>query len=265
MYHFLSGKGYTYATLALGVAEQNTVAGIVALNFMTAVANDQGKPVDDNKTQEILRAMASKYINVLKKQIEGGGLEVTRDINYQEAWTFHNEVFKSAGYSEDAWTLNAVFSVMPEADREFYWKQVLASAGDATAELELAANTYVLMQVMASVGTDKEQQMAAGWLNNIESIENAKAIIELAATKIGQNLDPVLERMTNFIFDRQAAQSLYPASPYPTGVLPPPMPIPRPPRRRRRPGGGGRPPTTAGGYNNGGHYSGGGGRLIIDP
>ena len=72
MYHYLSGKGYAYATLALGVAEQNTVAGIVALNFMTAAVNDQGKPVDDNKTQEILRTMASKYINVLKNKSKPG-------------------------------------------------------------------------------------------------------------------------------------------------------------------------------------------------
>lgn len=265
MYNYLSVNGYKYATLALGVTEQNTVAGVVALNFMNAAATAQGRLVNDKKTKEILHAMASEYIKALKAQIKEGSSAVTREIDYKEAWEIHNEVFKNAGYSEDAWTLNAVFSVMPEADRELYWNQVLASAGDATAELELAANTYVLMQIMAAEGTDKEQQMAAGWLNSIESIENAKTIIELAATKIGQNLDPVLERMTNFIFDRQAAQSYYPASPSPTGVLPPPMPVPRPPKRRRRPGGGGRPPTTAGGYNNGGHYTGGGGRLIIDP
>ena len=82
LYHYLSGKGYTYATLALGVAEQNTVAGIVAMNYMKEVAAAQGMPVDESKTQEILREMASEYLKVLKSQIEDEQLEVVRDINY---------------------------------------------------------------------------------------------------------------------------------------------------------------------------------------
>jgi len=141
LYHYLSGKGYTYATLALGVAEQNTVAGIVALNYMKEVVAAQGMPIDENKIQEILRSMASEYLNVLKSQIEGDQLEVVRDINYQEVWKFHSDVFVSAGYSADAWTLNSVFTVLPEENRQDYWQRVLGSAGDTKAELELAAET----------------------------------------------------------------------------------------------------------------------------
>ena len=271
MYNYLSGAGYKYAILALGVAEQNTVAGIVALNFMKAAAATHGKPVDDHKAQEILRAMASEYIKTLKGQIEDEVLATPREVDYKEAWAFHNEVFKNAGYSADAWTLNAVFNVMPEAKREEYWKRVLASAGDAQAELELAADTYVLMHIMLVKGTRVEQQMAAGWIRRIESLENVSAIIELGTVKIAHGIGHQLNNINNFFYG-EPAESLHYSTPAPKASPPknvtpvsPPVPTPSPPsRRRRRRRGRGRPPTTGGGYNNGGHYGGGGDRLTIE-
>ena len=240
------------------------------MNFMTATTSAQGTPVDDNKTQEILRAMANEYINSLKKQIESGQLKVTREINYQEAWEFHNEVFKRAGYSADAWTLNSVLSLLPESLRQIYWEQVLASAGDADAELELAARTYVFMRNKALKGAEADKKIAADWVSRIESIENTKAIVELGAFKLKEKFDHVTRAIMNALYAMPSTPSHYPApiAPPPKTVVPLPsvsLPTPPPPRRRRRPGGGGRPPTTAGGYNNGGHYTGGGGRLIIDP
>ncbi|MES2871634.1 MAG: hypothetical protein V4749_18920 [Pseudomonadota bacterium] len=44
------GLAYTYARLALGVVEQNTVSGRVALNFMKATAAEKGQPVDQKKS-----------------------------------------------------------------------------------------------------------------------------------------------------------------------------------------------------------------------
>ena len=273
MYNYLSGAGYKYAILALGVAEQNTIAGIVALNFMKAAAATQGKPVDDHKTQEILRAMASEYIKTLQGQIEDEVLATPREIDYKEAWAFHNEVFKNAGYSADAWTLNAVFNVMPEAKREEYWKRVLASAGDAQAELELAADTYVFMHIMLLKGSQVDRQMAAGWIRRIESLENVSAIIELGTVKIAHGIGHQLNNFNNFFYGEPAASFHYPApapTPPPPKVVVPSSPVQMPTqpparRRRRRRGGGGRPPTTSAGYDNGGDYSGGGGRLRIDP
>lgn len=97
---------------------------------MKATATVNGHPVDDIKIDNILHAMAGEYIKVLESQTNGRVISVARDINYKEAWGFHNNVFKRAGYSPDAWTLNSVFSVLPEVDCEIYWKKVLASAGN---------------------------------------------------------------------------------------------------------------------------------------
>ena len=273
MYQYLSGVGYKYTTLALGVAEQNTIAGIVALNFMKAAAAAQGKPIDDHKVQEILRAMANEYVNALKKQVRDKVLATTREINYIEVWEFHNKVFKNAGYSADAWTLNSVLSVMPEDKREEYWQRVLSSAGDAQAELELAADTYVFMHIMLLKGSQVDRQMAAGWIRRVESLENVSAIIELGTVKIAHGIGHQLNNFNNFFYGEPAASFHYPApapTPPPPKVVAPSSPVQMPAqpparRRRRRRGGGGRPPTTSAGYDNGGHYSGGGGRLRIDP
>ncbi|WP_323165411.1 hypothetical protein [Pseudomonas bubulae] len=271
LYHYLSGKGYTYATLALGVAEQNTVAGIVALNYMKEVAAAQGMPVDESKTQEILREMASEYLKVLKSQIEDEQLEVVRDINYQEVWKFHSDVFISAGYTADAWTLNSVFTILPEGKREEYWQRVLDSAGNTQAELELAAETYMFMHIASISASSEGRQMAARWIRRIESIENSGAIVKLGSAKLVKIFGGSITQVKAYIFGKPVVP-YYPApaptSPPPKIVMPLPpvqMPTQPPARRRRRRGGGGRPPTTAAGYDNGGHYSGGGGRLRIDP
>lgn len=272
LYHYLSGEGYTYATLALGVAEQNTVAGIVALNYMKEVATAQGVPVDESKIQEVLRLMAGEYLKALKEQIGSDPVEVVRDINHREVWAFHNKVFTAAGYTAEAWTLNSVLSVMPEDGREAYWQRVLASAGDAQAELDLAVDTYVQMHFMAFDASNENRQMAARWIRRIESIKTASAIVELGTVKLKQSFGEYLDSFRVFILGKPPASPYHPApnpgAPPPKVATPlPPIPVPTPPpaRRRRRRGGGRRPPTTAGGYNNSGHYGGSGDRLKIDP
>lgn len=265
---------YNYARLALGVVEQNTISGKVAFNYMKAAAAEQGQSVDQEKIDSILYQMAHGYLDALSLQKDDRGrIYVTRDISHEEAWKFHSDIFRKAGYGEDAWTLHSVLRVMPEADRKIYWNQVLASAGDIQAELELAGKTYALMYELRLTGSDEAQKIAEGWLDRIEILENAQAIIDIGSTKIGQSVETLFEGMSDFIFGKYVPQSY---SPKPSlTVTPPrelapnpppiqPMPVP-PPRRRRKRLGGRRPPTTAGGYNNGGHYSGGGGRLRIDP
>lgn len=281
MYRYMANHGYNYSTLALGVVEQTSLAGVVALNFMKATATVNGHPVDDIKIDDILHAMASEYIKVLESQTNGRVISVTRDINYKEAWGFHNNVFKRAGYSPDAWTLNSVFSVLPEADCEIYWKKVLASAGNTQAELELAVNTYVLMRMVQLTGSKSSQQMAQGWLNRIESIETARAVVDFGSAKLEKNIEALFKDLSNYfkglsgsVLGQPGPQSNFPSpapTPSPRRTAPVKAPLapiaaPSPParhsKRRRR---GGRPPTTAGGYNNGGHYGGSGDRLKIDP
>ena len=224
--------------------------------------------------------MAGEYIQALSLQNDRGIISVTRDIRYDEAWKFHSKVFIAAGLSPDAWTLNAVLSVLPPADSEIYWNQVLASAGNTSAEFELAINTYVLMRLVKEYGSAEARQSAEPWLERIESIETARAVVDFGSQKLQQSLDGLsndlssyFKGISGFIFG-QPAPPFYTPAPTPSppiGAVPaaptlPAIPIPSPPvkhRKRRR--GGGRPPTTAGGYDNGGHFGGGGVRLRLDP
>ncbi|MGO3027438.1 hypothetical protein [Pseudomonas helleri] len=279
MYRYMENHGYRYATLALGVAEQNTLAGVVALSFMKETAAAQGVPIDDVKVDSVLRSMASEYIKALSLQNEGGIITVARDIRYDEAWKFHSKVFIDAGYSPDAWTLNSVFSVLPDADCEAYWNKVLASAGDTRAELELAVNTYVLMRLVQINGSEEAQQTAEQWLDRIESMETTRVVVDLGSEKLKQGIDGLLsdlsgyfKGLSGFIFGQPAPPFYTPAptATPPIGAVPiapslPAVAVPSPPaKRRKKRRGGGRPPTTADGYNNGGHFNGGGDRLRID-
>ena len=222
------------------------------LNFKKATATVNGHPVDDIKINNILHAMASEYIKALASQTNGRAITVARDINYKEAWGFHNNVFKKAGCSPSAWTLNSVFSVLPAADSDAYWKKVLASAG-----------------------------MAQGWLDRIESIETARVVVDFGSAKLEKNIEALFKDLSNYfkglsgsVLGQPGPQSDFPTpAPTPSPRRPAPVKAPLAPiaaplpparyrKRRRR---GGRPPTTAGGYNNGGHYGGSGDRLKIDP
>ncbi|MFP3518085.1 hypothetical protein SB766_18025 [Pseudomonas sp. SIMBA_077] len=280
MYRYMEGHGYRYASLALGVAEGNTLAGVVALSFMKETAKAQGIEINDLKIDAILRSMAGEYVKSLSQQSDGRVISVTRDIRFDEAWKFHSKVFLDAGLSPDAWTLNSVFSVLPAENREAYWNTVLASAGNTSAELELAVNTYVFMRMVRMKSSIESQQVAERWLNRIESIETYNVVVKLGSEKLEHSIEEVLNStytyfkwLSDFIsvqppspLNTQAPTVLPPTEAVPAASILPAIPIPSPPaRHRKRRRGGGRPPTTAGGYDNAGHFSGGGVRLRLDP
>lgn len=163
MYDYLSGKGYTYATLANGVAKGDTLAGIAAINFMRASAAKSGKALTDADMDRVLKQMADSYIDVLEKNFNKNTNKLSADITVDEAWAFHKEVFDSNGLSVEAWTLNAVLLMIPENTRGTYWDSVLGSAGDLKKELILAVSTFQMMTLATTLGTVQNREIAKSW------------------------------------------------------------------------------------------------------
>lgn len=113
MYDYLSGKGYTYATLANGVAKGDTLAGVAAINFMKANAAKSEKAFTDADMERVLKQMAYGYFNILEQNLnKNTNNKLSADITVDEAWAFHRQVFESNGLSVEAWTLNAVLLVV---------------------------------------------------------------------------------------------------------------------------------------------------------
>lgn len=54
MYRLFANEGYRYAKLAMGVAEQNTLSGVVALSYMKSTGAAMGKSTDDEVVNKIL-------------------------------------------------------------------------------------------------------------------------------------------------------------------------------------------------------------------
>ncbi|MBD8147980.1 S8 family serine peptidase [Pseudomonas fluorescens] len=175
-YDFLSGKGYKYATLANGVAKGNSLSGEAAINFMKVTADASGHPLSDVDVNRIRKDMANGYIEALRAKLNNASGVLNSDINYDEAWNFHRNVFNTNGLSVDAWTLNSVFSVITESTREAYWQTVLESAGDVSKELILAANTDKMMSLATTISTDDNKKLAKGWIDRVDSPSGAYTV-----------------------------------------------------------------------------------------
>lgn len=182
-YDFLAKQGYTYATLANGVARSNSIAGVVAISFMNVTAARVGVPISSVDVDRILNEMASGYISALSSKVDQVSGVLVEDISYKDAWAFHEEVFVRNGLTVDAWTLNSVLKVITEETREIYWKDVLASAGDGVEEAFLAIKTDKLMSLASSIGSSENKEIAKSWLSRIDS---PSGMLEIAKTSFGQ-------------------------------------------------------------------------------
>lgn len=276
-YMSLTSSGYNYAKLAGGVADKNSLAGAAAVGFMQATANRMGTPLSDAQVDDILYKMCSEYLAALLSQCRTSHY-ITRDVNHEEAWGFHNRVFRQAGLGEDAWTLNSVFKVIENpADREAYWQQALAAAGDTSAELSLSARTYAIMRKAYYTGSAEQQMYAKGWLDRIESLETATEVVQVGSQMINSSVDELFKGMSLRLSGAEAPAPALVPSPTPTPAIavtpapPQPLPpIPAPPvsNRRRGSGGRGRPSSTTrlghpdSGHHGGGRSGSGGGHLL---
>ncbi|MGC0016317.1 hypothetical protein ACPPTR_12555, partial [Ralstonia pseudosolanacearum] len=143
-YLYLQKQGYGYAGWGGGVAREDSIAGISAVDYLTgsALMGMGGQACWDlstDKSKIIKKEMAQAYLDSLEK-IAGenkrltGHDEVNRDIRAQEVWDFHREVFQKNGLGIENWTLDSVFKIIQQTQGEdaleTYWESLRDTQGE---------------------------------------------------------------------------------------------------------------------------------------
>ncbi|SIO54696.1 hypothetical protein SAMN05444172_3151 [Burkholderia sp. GAS332] len=107
VYDFLRSQGYRYAGLAQGVNLDSTVSGATAIGFLGLSGQVAGRPIDDTELIAIKTELVKAYVDVLIKQAENSpdGM-ASRDLNSQNAWDIHNDVFRLHDLSPDVWRVS---------------------------------------------------------------------------------------------------------------------------------------------------------------
>jgi subtilisin-like proprotein convertase family protein len=175
MYDYLASRGDRYAVLANGVAKGESLAGIIAIDFMRRTERDAGRLMQDADVETVRLKMAEAYLGLLDRKVEEGTIGV--QANHKEVWDFHTEVFESLGRSRDAWTLNTIFELKDPKARDGYWEMVLDAAGKPVAELKLAASTDMQISYATAMAPVELRAQARSWLSRIDSPEGITSIV----------------------------------------------------------------------------------------
>lgn len=176
-YRSLSALGFHYADWAFGVAKENTIAGVSAVNFLEGTASAgvgglPGQTLSQETMQSIKKGMARAYLDVLALQAENNGGIASQDINAPDVWEIHRLVFEQNGLSIENWTLDAPFKVIervygPEV-LEATWSLLRDTSGiyaDA-----IVGNTIILatMWVASKESGDPEiRAWADAWMQHV--------------------------------------------------------------------------------------------------
>nr|CUV37340.1 protein of unknown function [Ralstonia solanacearum] len=123
-YRYLQKQGYGYAGWGGGVAREDSIAGISAIDYLTgsALMGMGGQAcwnISPEKSAAIKQGMAEAYLDSLEKIADEnkrltGQDEVNRDIRAKEVWNFHEKVFNSNGLGIENWTLDSVFKTIQQ-------------------------------------------------------------------------------------------------------------------------------------------------------
>ena len=216
MYDYLASKGDRYAVLAKGVVEGNTVLGAAALEFIEHTAKNQGKTWTEANAQDIAGQMATGYLQTLTT-IAGDSGVVNRQIMFEEAQFFHDDVFQKSDLGKEAWTLHTPAKLLGQDGTQEYWEEVLYSAGDSNKEFDLAVKTATHMagmhqslELMGSIATNEQVVEAAtedieSWFANYANYDAVADIWEVSsddATKyLEYKLQSIYEQYTDGFVD----------------------------------------------------------------
>jgi Ca2+-binding RTX toxin-like protein len=175
-YNFLSSYGYAYASWANGVAQGNTFAGTIALDFLRGTAlvgigSLACQSLSDQAIQSIRQDMAREYLLVLAAQAGDHGDIATTDINAPDVWEIHQTVFERHGLGIENWTLDAPFKIIEKLDGpetlETEWARLRDTGGDY-ADALLYNTVVVGFMYKQTYSSDPEiKALADTWMQNI--------------------------------------------------------------------------------------------------
>ncbi len=181
VYSALEKNGYSYAGWAAGVANGDTLAGVVAVDFLSGTAmmgigSFACQNLTPEQIQNIKVGMAAAYLNTLSVIAKASSDGLTkRDIDEVELTKIHADVFQKNGLSIDNWTLHAPFEILRKLGGddavEQYWKFMRDSKG-ADNYQGIAANLSTLAFMHKQTGSSDPsiRQLAQIWMNNVPGI-----------------------------------------------------------------------------------------------
>ncbi|WP_274644899.1 calcium-binding protein [Pseudomonas serbica] len=182
-YTYLSDMGFQYATLALGVANENSLSAS-SIGYLKEAALGIHRTLTDDEIADIKFGMANGYLEALKKiSADNHDGPITREINFDEAELFHRKLFESKSLPSDSWIAKATYDLLTIEQREEYWKDCLNSAGNTIEEVSFSANTYLYMLNQKNMNHDIQ---SVTWLDRMVSLPVTKVVAGVTIHGIGE-------------------------------------------------------------------------------
>ncbi|MGC0042420.1 calcium-binding protein [Ralstonia pseudosolanacearum] len=187
-YLYLQKQGYGYAGWGGGVAREDSIAGISAVDYLTGSAlmgmgGQACRDLSTDKSKIIKKEMAQAYLDSLEK-IAGenkrltGHDEVNRDIRAQEVWDFHREVFQKNGLGIENWTLDSVFKTIQQTQGddalEAYWESLRDTQGEGMMATLLNIRTMYNMHESIDSAAPAISKLARNWMELVPGIYSSE-------------------------------------------------------------------------------------------
>ncbi|WWQ32135.1 calcium-binding protein [Ralstonia solanacearum] len=187
-YSYLKEHGYAYAGWGRGVAMEDSISGISAIDYLTGSAlmgmgGEACWNITPDKSDKIKQEMADAYLNTLEAIAEKnlkntGEYEANRDINAEEVWDFHKKVFKDNGLGIENWTLDSVFKTIQQTQGddalEAYWESLRDTQGEGMMATLLNIRTMYNMHESIDSADPAISKLARNWMELVPGIYSSE-------------------------------------------------------------------------------------------
>ncbi|MGA4021490.1 calcium-binding protein [Ralstonia nicotianae] len=187
-YSYLKEHGYAYAGWGRGVAMEDSISGISAIDYLTGSAlmgmgGEACWNITPDKSDKIKQEMADAYLNTLEAIAEKnlkntGEYEANRDINAEEVWDFHKKVFKDNGLGIENWTLDSVFKTIQQTQGddalEAYWESLRDTQGEGLMATLLNIRTMYNMHESIDSADPAISKLARNWMELVPGIYSSE-------------------------------------------------------------------------------------------
>lgn len=176
-YERMGDAGYKYADWANGVVKTDTVAGISAVDYLTGTAMmglgiNECRNLGDAQLQDIKADMAEAYLNLMRDKAAHQGGFIDKDLNRDDVYNIHKEVFEDNGLSIQDWTLDTPLKLIEQrygkdvADK--VWDKLRdTGGGDLTSSFYNTA-LMALMKYESKYGDAASKALAQQWLDGVD-------------------------------------------------------------------------------------------------
>ncbi len=187
-YIYLQKQGYGYAGWGGGVAREDSIAGVSAVDYLTgsALMGMGGQAcwnISPEKSAAIKQGMADAYLDSLERIADEnkrltGNDEVNRDIRAREVWSFHEKVFSSNGLGIENWTLDSVFKIIQQTQGddalEAYWENLRDTQGEGMMATLLNIRTMYSMHESIDSADPAISKLARDWMELVPGIYSSE-------------------------------------------------------------------------------------------